>query len=240
MIITSKVRKKLFLSHFYHRKKHNFLKPTVKTMLSIFVAVLAKLFSVVNPVGAIPMYLSLTASSNKAERNKIALATTLYFVGICLAFFWAGSYILNFFGLQINSLRIAGGLIILSSGYALMNDKFAESRAINSDVQDEAMTKADISFSPLAMPLLSGPGSISLLIGFNADYDTWEERLIVSGVILLNGLIVYGILRSAPLMNRFLGVSGLKAGSRIMAFITMSIGVQFIIIGIVALVKSLG
>ena len=185
------------------------------------------------------MYLSLTASYGKAERLKTALATTLYFVSICMAFFWAGSYILNFFGLQINSLRIAGGLIILSSGYDLMNDKFAESRAINSDVQDEAMTKSDISFSPLAMPLLSGPGSISLLIGFNADYNTWEERLIVSGVILLNGLIVYLILRSAPLMNRFLGVSGLKAGSRIMAFITMAIGVQFIIVGIVALVKSL-
>ena len=208
-------------------------------MLSIFVAVLAKLFSVVNPVGAIPMYLSLTASYGKTERLKTALATTLYFVSICMAFFWAGSYILNFFGLQINSLRIAGGLIILSSGYDLMNDKFAESRAINSDVQDEAMTKSDISFSPLAMPLLSGPGSISLLIGFNADYNTWEERLIVSGVILLNGLIVYLILRSAPLMNRFLGVSGLKAGSRIMAFITMAIGVQFIIVGIVALVKTL-
>ena len=208
-------------------------------MVSIFIAVLAKLFSVVNPVGAVPMYLSLTASYSQAERNRTALATTLYFVSICMAFFWAGSYILNFFGLQINSLRIAGGLIILSSGYDLINDKFAESRAMNSDVQEEAIQKSDISFSPLAMPLLSGPGSISLLIGFNADFDTWEEKLIVSGVILLNGLIVYLILRSAPLMNRFLGVSGLKAGSRIMAFITMAIGVQFIIAGVVALVKTL-
>lgn len=208
-------------------------------MLEIFIAVLAKLFSVVNPVGAIPMYLSLTASYAQKERNRTSLATSLYFVGICLAFFWAGSYILNFFGLQINSLRIAGGLIILSSGYALMNDKFDENRAMNSEVQHEAMEKTDISFSPLAMPLLSGPGSISLLIGFNADYNTWEERLVVTGVILLNGLIVYLILRSAPLFNRVLGVSGLKAGSRIMSFITMAIGVQFIIAGIVALVKSL-
>ena len=208
-------------------------------MLEIFIAVLAKLFSVVNPVGAIPMYLSMTVNYTKAERNRTALATSLYFVGICLAFFWAGSYILNFFGLQINSLRIAGGLIILSSGYALMNDKFAENRAMSDDVQHEALGKTDISFSPLAMPLLSGPGSISLLIGFNADYNTWEERLVVSGVILLNGLIVYVILRSAPLFNRVLGVSGLKAGSRIMSFITMAIGVQFIIAGVVALVKSL-
>ena len=208
-------------------------------MFEIFVPVLVKLFSVVNPVGALPMYLTLTANYTQAERNRTALRTTLYFIGILLAFFWGGTYILNFFGLQINALRIAGGLIILQSGIALMNDKFAENRAINSDVQSEAMDKPDITFSPLAMPLLSGPGSISLLIGFFVDYDSLPQRLLITGVIFLLGVIVYLILRSAPLFYRFLGVSGLKAGSRIMSFITMAIGVQFIITGIVALVKTI-
>jgi multiple antibiotic resistance protein len=208
-------------------------------MLDIFVAVLAKLFSLVNPIGAIPMYLTLTSNYTQAERRRTSLATSLYFVGICLAFFWVGTYILLFFGIQINALRIAGGLIILSSGYALMSDKFDENRGMNADVQTKAMEKNDISFSPLAMPLLSGPGTISLLIGFNADYEQWEEKLIVSAVILLNGLIVFIILRSAPLFYRFLGVTGLKAGSRVMSFITMAIGVQFIITGIVALVRSI-
>ena len=91
----------------------------------------------------------------------------------------------------------------------------------------------------LAMPLLSGPGSISLLIGFYAEYENLNERLVITGVILLVGLIVYLVLQSAPLLYRLLGVSGLKAGSRIMSFITMAIGVQFIISGVVALVKSL-
>jgi multiple antibiotic resistance protein len=209
-------------------------------MLEIFIPVLAKLFSVVNPVGAVPMYLTMTANYTEAERKKTALRTTLYFVGILLAFFWGGSAILGFFGLQINALRIAGGLIILQSGFALGNDKFDENRAMSADVQHEALEKPDITFSPLAMPLLSGPGSISLLIGFFADYDQLNQRLLITGVILLTGLLVYLVLRSAPFFLRFLGVAGLKAGSRIMAFITMAIGVQFIITGVVALVKSMG
>jgi multiple antibiotic resistance protein len=207
-------------------------------MMEIFVAVLAKVFSIVNPLGAVPMYLSLTAHHDERERLKISRATSLYFVAILLAFFWAGTYILSFFGLTVNALRIAGGLVILNSGFSLLNDNFAQNRAMNTEVQREALAKPDISFSPLAMPLLSGPGSISLMIGFFSEYETLEKRIIISAVILVNGLIVYGILRLAPALNRWLGVSGLKAGSRIMAFITMAIGVQFIIAGVVALVQS--
>jgi multiple antibiotic resistance protein len=209
-------------------------------MFDIIIPVLAKLFSIVNPVGAVPMYLTMTANYTQAERNRTAWRTTLYFVSILLAFFWGGSYILAFFGLQINALRIAGGLIILQSGIALANDKFEENRAMSADVQHEAMEKPDITFSPLAMPLLSGPGSISLLIGFFADYEQLNQRLIITGVILFTGVLVYIVLRAAPFFLRFLGVAGLKAGSRIMSFITMAIGVQFIITGIVALVKSMG
>ena len=78
----------------------------------IFVAVLAKLFSIVNPFGAVPMYLTMTSHFANKERRQLVLSTSIYFVGILLVFFWAGAYILSFFGLSINALRIAGGLII--------------------------------------------------------------------------------------------------------------------------------
>jgi multiple antibiotic resistance protein len=208
-------------------------------MIEIFIAVLAKLFSIVNPFGVVPMFLTMTSQYEEKDRRRLILSTCLYFVGILLVFFWGGTYILGFFGLSINALRIAGGLIILNSAFALQNDKFAENRGVDENMQKKAMEATDIAFSPLAMPMLSGPGSISLLIGFFAENEKWEERLLISGVILIVGIIVYLVLRSAPLLYRFLGASGLKAGSRIMAFITMAIGVQYIISGIVALVKSL-
>ncbi len=209
-------------------------------MIEIFIAVLAKLFSIVNPFGVVPMFLTMTSQYEEKERRRLILSTCLYFIGILLVFFWGGAYILSFFGLSINALRIAGGLVILNSAFALQNDKFAENRGVDETMQKNAMQAPDIAFSPLAMPMLSGPGSISLLIGFFAEYEKWEERLLITGVILITGLIVYLVLRSAPLLYRFLGASGLKAGSRIMAFITMAIGVQYIISGVVALVKSLG
>jgi multiple antibiotic resistance protein len=209
-------------------------------MITIFIAVLAKIFSIVNPFGVVPMYLTMTSQFEVKERNRLVLSTSLYFIGILLVFFWAGAYILSFFGLSINALRIAGGLVILSSAYALQNDKFAENRGVDAQIQEKAMETHDIAFSPLAMPMLSGPGSISLMIGFFAEYEEWEQRLLISGVILVMGIIVYLVLRSAPLLYRFLGASGLKAGSRIMSFITMAIGVQYIIFGVVALVKTLG
>ncbi len=209
-------------------------------MIAIFVAVLAKTFSIVNPFDVVPMYLTMTSQFETKERNRLVLVTSLYFIGILLVFFWSGAYILSFFGLSINALRIAGGLVILNSAIALQNDKFAENRGVDEKIQQKAMETHDIAFSPLAMPMLSGPGSISLMIGFFAEYEEWEQRLLISSVILMMGLIVYLVLRSAPLLYRFLGASGLKAGSRIMSFITMAIGVQYIISGVVALVKTLG
>ena len=207
-------------------------------MLTIFIAVLTRLFSIVNPVGAVPLYLTLSAGHTESERNRISLNASIYTVGIMLAFFWGGAFILSFFGLSVYALRIAGGLVILKSGYDLLNDKFNESRAMNDAVQKEAMEKPDISFSPMAMPMLSGPGTISLLVSFFSEYQNFNERLTITLAIIANGVIVYFILRSAKYFYRILGVTGLKAGSRVMSFITMAIGVQFIIGGIVALVKN--
>lgn len=208
-------------------------------MVTLFITVLASLFSVVNPMGAIPVYLALTPGYTNRERNRTALMTSLYFVIILMAFFFAGSLILKFFGLSINALRIAGGLVILNSGYALLSGKFAQSRAMDKSVRKEALEKEDISFAPMAMPMLSGPGSISLLIGLYATHESWDARMIIALVILANGVIVYMILRTSPKLFRILGVAGLKAISRIMGFLVMGIGIEYMITGIVGLVQRL-
>jgi len=208
-------------------------------MITLFITVLASLFSVVNPLGAVPVYLALTPGYTKQERNKTALMTSLYFVIILLAFFFAGSLILQFFGLSISALKIAGGLVILNSGYALLSGKFAESRAMDKSVRKEALEKEDISFAPMAMPMLSGPGSISLLISLFASYEDWNARFVIAGVILVTGIIVYFILRTSTTLFRVLGVAGLKAISRIMGFLVMGIGIEYMISGVVSLVQKL-
>lgn len=207
--------------------------------MTLFISALASLISVVNPIGAIPVFLSLTPHDTAHERNKTAIHTSIYFFLILISFFLAGSYILSFFGISINALRIAGGMVILSSGFALLNGKFAKSRAMSSEVRKEALEKEDISFAPMAMPMLSGPGSISLLIAYYAEYNLITDKAIIAGVVFTSAVIIYFILRASPLLFKFLGVTGLKSISRIMGFIVMAIGIQYIITGVVSLVNSL-
>lgn len=207
--------------------------------MEVYIAVLASLISVVNPLGAIPMYMGLTSDYTHRERRKSSFMIALYFFTILAAFFLGGTYILSFFGISINAMRIAGGLVIMTSGLALLNGRFEKSRAINDKVRKEAKEKEDIDFSPMAMPMLSGPGSISLLIGYYTEYPQWGDRFMILGVIATTALIVYLILSSSSLLFKFLGVAGLKAIARIMGFIVMSIGIQYIITGIVSLVNAL-
>jgi multiple antibiotic resistance protein len=201
-------------------------------MIELFVATLASIFSVVNPLGAVPVYLAMTPEYTQKERNRTSRLTSIYFFLILSLFFLAGTWILGFFGISIGAMRIAGGLVIMSSGYTLLTGNMSKSGATSKKVTEEALHKEDISFAPLAMPLLSGPGSISLLITYFDEYPLWWQKGTIVGVILTMGIIVYLILRFAPLLYQFLGEAGLRALSRIMGFIVMSIGVQFIIGGI--------
>lgn len=184
------------------------------------------------------MYLALTGSYDVQQRKKTALQTAIWVALIMAVFFWGGTYILNFFGISLNALRIAGGLVIMNSGYGLLNGKFDERRS-SSAITEEASHKEDISFTPMAMPMLSGPGSISLLIGMAAEYADYTDRLVISGGVLAMAVLIFLILRYSPLLFRVIGVAGLKALSRIMGFLVMAIGIEILLRGLVSLVQGL-
>jgi multiple antibiotic resistance protein len=207
--------------------------------MDFFFATLFSLFSIVDPPGAVPVYVALTSDRPREERNKIALKTSLYFMLILVSFFLAGNYILGFFGLTIHSLRIAGGMALLISGFGLMSGNFAKRRGYDEKVEQQAQDRNDIAFSPMAMPMLSGPGSISYLITqYNQHPDTNQRLLIVASIVAVTAL-VWGILRIAPFLFRVFGPGGLNAIARIMGFIVIAIGVQFIVDGVVHLVLEM-
>lgn len=207
--------------------------------MEFFLATLFSLFSIVDPPGAIPVYVALTGDRPKAERNKIALQTSLYFLLILIGFFLAGAYILSFFGLTIHALRIAGGMALLASGFSLMSGNFARQRGFDKQAEKQAETRKDIAFSPMAMPMLSGPGSISYLITQFNQHPHWNERMLILAAILAVTALVWASLRVSPFLFRVFGTGGLNAIARIMGFIVIAIGVQFIVGGIVQLVKEM-
>ena len=198
-------------------------------MIEIFLAAFASLFSLVNPLGTVPVFLAMSPDFTPAERKETALHASLYFVLILLVFFLAGSLILSFFGISLTSLRIAGGIIIFGSGAQLLSGRTAKSRAVNAAVKAEALEKEDISFTPLAMPLLSGPGSISLMIEYFSAYSMVSQRIAIVGALLAVGMVVFVVLRASPVIYKTLGVAGIRGISRIMGFIVMAIGVELII-----------
>jgi multiple antibiotic resistance protein len=150
---------------------------------------------------------------------------------VLIVFLLLGTYIMSFFGISLPGIRIASGLIILRAAYAMLNPDHSE-RKISEEAQEAAKEKEDISFSPMAMPMLSGPGSIAVVIGLASQAEGLMDLVFISLAIILVAGISYGVLRLAPFSARYIGPTGMNAITRMMGFIAMAIGVQFILNGI--------
>lgn len=198
---------------------------------TLFVAAFTSIISVANPLAAMPVFLSLTEKNNDVERLSVAKKSSFYMFLVLIIFLLAGTYIMSFFGISLPGIRIAGGLIILRAAYAMLNPDASEKK-ISDEAQEAAKEKEDISFSPMAMPMLSGPGSIAVVIGLASQAEGIMDLFITSMAIILVALISYGVLRLAPFSAKYIGPTGMNAITRMMGFIAMAIGVQFILNGV--------
>lgn len=204
---------------------------TILGVAGLLFASFTSLFSVVNPLAAMPVFLSLTDRYGEKERVQTAKKASIYMLGVLLTFLLVGTFILSFFGISLAGIRIAGGLIIMRAAYSMLNPERG-GRKLTDEDEAAAKEKEDVSFSPLALPLLSGPGSIAVVIGFATQADGINDYLIHGVAILLVALVTYIILRLAPISARYIGTGGLNVMTRLMGFIVLAISVQFILSGI--------
>jgi len=205
--------------------------------LTFLLASFTSIFTVVNPFSAMPVFLALTIDDPQELRNSQLKKACMYMILILVIFFGAGTYIMSFFGISLQGIRIAGGIMIMQASFSLLNPKKAGRKLTAKDV-DEAKEKEDISFSPLAMPLLSGPGSIAVVLGLSSSAAGWVDYLIIVGAILLTATVVFFVLRMTPFVVKLLGNTGMTALTRMMGFIGLCIGVQFVINGVMPLLKG--
>ena len=207
--------------------------------MDLFVYLFFALFSILNPIGTVPIFVGLTQGDDKKERARISLWTAIDVFIILIISFYIGKYVLEFFGITITALRITGGIIIASSGFSLLNGKFNKNKGINKKVEQEIQVRNDIALTPLAMPMLAGPGSMSLLIAFYQEHHTPDDMIFSSLAIFAVSIIIYLILRSAHYLSKILGTSGIVAISRIVGFLTIAIGVQYIISSVLSIVRGI-
>lgn len=208
--------------------------------MEIFLTIFGALFSVVNPLGAMPIFIMLTEESTLKERRNQAFKASFYMVCILLIFFFSGNIILNFFGIQIEHMRIAGGIMISISAMSLLGKDAYKGKPLAKEVQQEGLEKDDISFAPMAMPLLSGPGAIALMIGMFSFVNDNGTKGYVSMIlaVLMIATLTCVILIFSDRLNKFLGKAGMSALSRLMGFIVLSIGISMILNGLIPLLKS--
>lgn len=207
---------------------------------SVFVTILIGLFSLINPLSALPVYIGLTQDDTEEYKLNTLKKTCIYILIICLVSYYLGVYLLHFFGITIPALRVAGGLIIFRSGWQLLN--LQHKREVQDKIGAGSDTKKDdISFSPLAMPLLAGPGSMSFLIALSSERsmdfnEALRQDFAAISAILIVVISIYFVFKFAPRLMKYTGQSGLSSMSKVMGFIVTGIGVQMIISSITAVV----
>jgi len=197
-----------------------FLRDTPTAALETFLA----LFPIVNPFGGVPMFFALTSEMAPSERRKTALKTALYVIGILVVFLFFGRFVLNFFGISLPVLQIAGGLIVANTAWGMVT---ASSRMTPAE-SHEATTKEDISLTPMAMPMLSGPGSIGVVMGLAAHADSMAAYVgMVIGIVALGAVVFLFLALGGPFVKR-LGPGATGAINRIFGFLILALAVQLV------------
>ena len=206
--------------------------------MTLFLTSLGALFTVINPLGTLPIFIGLTKEKTKKQVSSIAIWTIINTFIILVISFFLGNFMLNFFGISLFSLRIAGGLIIASSGFALLTGNFNEHKGMKNKVKEDAYKRSEVSLTPLSIPMLAGPGTVSLLITYNQENPIFIDKMIIVSSILTVSIITFLILISSRLIMKKLGASGINALSRIIGFIVISIGIEYILSTLTTILSS--
>ena len=195
-------------------------------MIDIFLAMFIPLFIIVNPSSTLALFSAITSTYNKKDRKKLAKNAVMYASILLVIFALAGSAILEYLGIEIYSLRIAGGILLAFVGLDMTRrgQQFGEAKPGTEQ-------KADFALVPLAMPSLAGPGAITVTIVSMKNLTLeipWYQSLTLAFIaIILTMIITYFIFLSSTYVIRILGKKGMDAFTRVMGLLTVAIAIQF-------------
>ena len=200
----------------------------------LFVALLA----LVNPLGAVPIFISLTEQLTREERRKTIITAAISVAIVIVVSGLLGQQIIDFFGISVGSLQVGGGLVILLTALNMLNAKASGSRSTPEE-ETEAETKANIGVVPLAIPFLTGPGSISTVIVYSHSIKGWTQYvgLVVAGVAM--AVLVVIALSMAGRIARMLGRTGINIATRLMGLMLAALAVEIIVDGLQRLLPVL-
>ncbi len=188
------------------------------------------LFAVANNIPAIPIYLNLIQGLSPAERNKICNVASLAAFLTMIISMVTGMGILSFFGISVSAFRIAGGLLLLATGFSMMNSVKKSIKEAGANTLAKSISTAII---PIAIPLTTGAGTMSTVILFTQDMNHFQylELKLLSAIVVMS-VINYLAFRYAPKLVNLVGPTGMDVMTKIFGLITIALGVQFILTGL--------
>jgi multiple antibiotic resistance protein len=196
----------------------------LRTLPASAAATFLALFPIVDPFGGVPIFFSMTSDWTPRDRTRTALKTGIWVFVILVAFLFFGRFVLYFFGISLPVLKIAGGLIVANTAWGMVTSH----ARITPEESHEAEDKEDISLTPLAMPLMSGPGAIGVVMALAAHVDNAAAYIgMVIGVAAIAVSVTLFFWLGGPLVRR-LGPSAVGAINKIFGFLILAIAVQLV------------
>lgn len=196
----------------------------------------ASLFTMVNPIGVVPVYMAMTQRLAPKDARRVALKAVFMATLFLLGFAILGQFVFQFFGISVNSLRVAGGVLFFFVGYEML-----QARLSRTQTNDETLPEyiSDVSLTPLAIPVICGPGAIATVIVLMGDAQTVAQQAGILGVIVTIMLMTYVVLLSGERIMQFLGDGGSKVLLRLMGLIVMTIAVEFFFGGLKPILRDI-
>jgi multiple antibiotic resistance protein len=211
------------------------------TVAAAFLLAFPTLFSIINPIGGALIFNEVTRGLRPRDKQWLAGRVGLYSLLILLGALWGGGYVLNFFGVSLAALRIAGGAVVALSAWSLLmasdHSETQQQRQAQADPEDTQGRASDMAFFPLTMPYTTGPGTIAVAIALASvrpsnDVGLLEFFLGVSAAAAANSLIVWLGYYFADHVTRWLSASARNIVARLSAFLLLCIGVQILLTGL--------
>lgn len=188
------------------------------------------LLAILNPLGAIPLFLGLTEGMDTETRRRTGQAAAFAVAIVLVVAVWFGQSILEVFGVRIASFQVGGGILALLMAIDMLQARISASKQTREEAR-EAGTRASVGVVPLGIPLLAGPGSISLAIVGAEQASGPGEMVGLTGVVLVLGIVILVVLRLADPIGRILGRTGINIITRLMGLVLAAIAIEFIATG---------
>jgi len=202
------------------------------------ILVFTSFFTLINPLGTMPIFMSMTKSLSIEKRNNTAKKASIVAFITILAFAFSGQILFKFFGISVHSFRIVGGVIFFAMGWDMLQARLGHIKHTDNESKIDAYVD-DISITPLAIPMICGPGAITNAIILMEGSDTIIKKVILISVIFAVLFLTYLILIGASKITDKLGETGNKVMMRLMGLIVMVIAVEFFFSGLKPIILSM-